>query len=179
MLADTGLSPTISAALEPVIPYPFMPVSGWGATTERGTGMPCKTCGQKIDEDRFWPRVFKVDGCWEWGGAVSGDYGSFRSKGVSVKAHRFSYELAKGKIPPGLVIDHLCRNTLCVKPEHLEAVSYRTNMVRGVAPQAVAYRAGTCIKGHPMKLLPCGRRFCNECGRVRARRRYWSKKNAG
>lgn len=42
------------------------------------------------------------------------------------------YELAHGNIEEGLVVDHLCRNKLCVRPDHLEAVSQSTNVRRGI-----------------------------------------------
>lgn len=42
------------------------------------------------------------------------------------------YELLVGPIPEGLTIDHLCRNTMCVNPDHLEPVTHRENLMRGV-----------------------------------------------
>lgn len=41
------------------------------------------------------------------------------------------YELLVGPIPPGLQIDHLCRNKICVNPAHLEPVTHRENLMRG------------------------------------------------
>jgi hypothetical protein len=37
--------------------------------------------------------------------------------------HRWAYEQARGAIPPGLQLDHLCRNRACYQVDHLEAVT--------------------------------------------------------
>lgn len=86
-----------------------------------------------IAEQLFWPKVAKSDGCWEWLASKNeAGYGRIgtNSRG-SFYAHRISYELRKGAIPPGFVVDHLCRNTSCVNPAHLEAVPQRVNVIRG------------------------------------------------
>lgn len=70
------------------------------------------------------------------GGIKNNGYGEFFTQRVNgkvkmVHAHRFSYEVVKGKIPDGLVIDHLCRNSKCVNPDHLEPVTQKENIIRG------------------------------------------------
>lgn len=79
----------------------------------------------------FWKYVDKTGECWEWIGYVSTTgYGALRKNSVPYYAHRLSYELVFGSIPDGLVIDHKCRNKICVNPEHLEAVTQRENIHR-------------------------------------------------
>lgn len=87
---------------------------------------------------RFMLKVVENDdGCWLWTGATSGTdrkYGRYCPEPTaSTKlemAHRVSYELFVGPIPEGLTIDHLCRVTLCVNPEHLEPVPLQENLRR-------------------------------------------------
>jgi hypothetical protein len=45
-------------------------------------------------------------------------------------AHRSVYVHLRGPIPPGMTIDHLCRNRSCVNPDHLEVVSLKENVRR-------------------------------------------------
>lgn len=71
--------------------------------------------------------------CWQWGGTTSSTgYGSIEcaqdGRRVVKLAHRVSYELAKGPIPPGLDVMHLCHNPRCTNPAHLEAGTRRQNM---------------------------------------------------
>ena len=73
---------------------------------------------------RFWCKVIKTGNCWEWAAGKDKDgYGQFNIKGKNIRAHRFAYELLKEDIPTGLVIDHLCRKSSCVNPDHMEVVS--------------------------------------------------------
>lgn len=79
--------------------------------------------------ERLWPRVDKSADCWEWTGAKTtrGGYGHLRFRGVTHRVHRVAWELTNGPIPDGLVIDHICRNPLCVRPDHLQVVTPREN----------------------------------------------------
>jgi hypothetical protein len=73
--------------------------------------------------------------CWEWRGNVS-NYGYGRTsigQKRTALAHRFSYEYYVGPIPEGLTIDHLCRNTRCVNPSHLEPITASENQKRALA----------------------------------------------
>lgn len=79
----------------------------------------------------FWAKVRKTDTCWLWfGDRKDTGYGRYKFGRKNVAAHRFTYELAKGPIPEGLEIDHLCRVRNCVNPDHLEAVTHLVNVRR-------------------------------------------------
>lgn len=95
-------------------------------------------------EERFWEKVEKTDGCWLWlGYSDKLGYGRLGSEdGPPIRAHRFSYELNVGPIPEGMVLDHLCSTSSCVRPDHLEPVSQGENIRR-------VYRDQThCKRGH-------------------------------
>lgn len=77
-------------------------------------------------------------GCWVWQWTKTRNgYGLMRD-GNSKRmyaAHRVFYERAKGPIPEGLQLDHLCRNRACVNPDHLEPVTNTENVRRGLRPK--------------------------------------------
>lgn len=85
---------------------------------------------------RFWAKVERTSSCWHWRGATTGHpthpYGRFRIGTDQFVAHRIAYTLTHGEIGNGYVTDHLCRNTLCVRPEHLRLVSQSENLAAGV-----------------------------------------------
>ncbi|MFJ3037756.1 HNH endonuclease signature motif containing protein [Streptomyces tendae] len=89
--------------------------------------------------------------------------GYFRLRGTNQYAHRAAYELARGPIPDGLVIDHLCRNTACANPEHLEAVPPAVNALRADSPVTRNAVKETCDAGHPFSRRADGRRWCPKC----------------
>lgn len=75
----------------------------------------------------------KATDCWGWSGYIMwAGYATFTGGGKTHRAHRFSYEHFVGPIPPKFDIDHLCRNRSCTNPAHLEAVTHRTNVLRGI-----------------------------------------------
>jgi hypothetical protein len=132
----------------------------------------------------FWSFVRETPaGCWEWTGSLfRNGYGQFGSrskgcrKGLDVLAHRIAYALVVGQIPAGLQLDHLCRNRACVRPEHLEPVTRRENLLRGVGFAGLNAVKGTCPAGHPLEgenvyMRPDRRgRGCRTCRREQSRR---------
>lgn len=143
--------------------------------------------------DRFIENTITTDdGCIIWTGGLNNvGYGQFyygkteqRRTGKGY-AHRWSYEHFVGPIPAGLHLDHLCRTPACVNPDHLEPVTVRENLLRGVGPAAQHAAKTHCPKGHPYsgdnlynhptKVM----RVCRTCGRDRARRRRTERKTDG
>lgn len=133
--------------------------------------------------DRFAEKIALTDsGCIEWiGGDNGAGYGSFfldwaGGRNLKALAHRWSYEYHVGPIPDGLHLDHLCRNTMCVNPEHLEAVTQQENTLRGFSVAAEHAQKTHCINGHPLSgdnliLRSNGKwRDCRECKRQKDRR---------
>lgn len=80
--------------------------------------------------------------CWIWTKSQTWNgYGIAAFEGHGTTAHRVTYQLVKGPIPEGMDLDHLCRNRLCVNPDHLEPVTRKENLERG-------FEARGCKGGH-------------------------------
>lgn len=130
--------------------------------------------------ERFWEKVEKGEGCWLWRGPsclvnkrYRTRYGVFPVRGEGgwakkehYKAHRVAWTLEHGAIREGLTIDHVCKNTMCVNPGHMEEVKQSVNSTR-----AMARFKGRCRKGHEVNEK--GR--CLECARRRGAE--WRAKN--
>lgn len=115
--------------------------------------------------------------CWTWTGCMRNGYGLMSSSGRSTLAHTWSYEHFVAPIAPGLEPDHLCRNTSCVNPSHLEPVTHRENTLRGESPPAKFARRTACSKGHEFTqentfTRPDKSRGCRTCDRARSRAAY-------
>ena len=125
--------------------------------------------------DCVWP--ITESGCWLWNRHIrkNDGYGDFSIERKHILAHRAAYELFKGPIPSGMTVDHLCRVRQCVNPDHLEAVTLRENILRGVSPSAGYAKATHCKHGHeftPDNTLHLSkkhgeRRQCRACNRRR------------
>ncbi|WP_374935540.1 HNH endonuclease signature motif containing protein [Streptomyces sp. SM13] len=138
----------------------------------------------------FHAKAQRTDTCWIWTGIVDQyGYGKLRDGAHLGSAHRISHELFVGLIPEGLQVDHLCHNAdddcaggdgclhrRCVNPAHLEAVTKRTNLLRGKTIVALAASRTHCPKGHPYDegntvVQGDGKRRCRACRQAAARRR--------
>lgn len=138
---------------------------------------------------RLWSRAQpQANGCWHWTGALSDGYGHIGHQSQVLGTHRVAYELAIGPIPTGFHVDHVCHNNdpecaggaqclhrRCINPAHLEAVTQRTNLLRGKTLPAANARKVECSNGH--ELTPentfvnrRGHRYCRQCRRATWRR---------
>lgn len=148
---------------------------------DRGVGVSVLVLRESINAKRFWSKVDRSGDCWLWLRATSSKgYGRFWVGGAwqaDVLAHRVAYELEVGPVPDGLTIDHLCRNTSCVNPDHLEPVTNRENILRGTGPAALRARQTHCKRGHPFDEVNTrftglgAQRSCRACHADRERRR--------
>lgn len=102
--------------------------------------------------ERFWAKVAKSDGCWEWTASLARGYGvlwNYEEK-RQVVASRYSWELHNGPIPAGLWVCHHCDNPKCVKPEHLFLGRSHDNILDSMAKGRFTPANKTqCKSGHP------------------------------
>lgn len=138
--------------------------------------------------DRFWSKVNKngpvpecrpdLGPCWIWIASLrkgtNGGYGRFRvNTNKLVHAHCFSYEEKYGPIPPGMVPDHLCRVRHCVNDSHIELVTNKENILRGLGITAIQARKTHCLRGHRLSgrnlvgHLKRRIRECRICNKIR------------
>ena len=105
-------------------------------------------------------------GCALWcGGTGGGGYGAFKVNGRKRLIHRLAWELARGPIPDGMVIDHRCRTLRCCRVEHLRVVTRRINSIENSNSQsAVNFAKDGCPKcGGEYTTDNEGRRRCLPC----------------
>jgi hypothetical protein len=97
--------------------------------------------------ERFWRYVSKpvLEGCWEWTGAKDqSGYGRLASRTpdgrrTTVMAHRVSWEIHHGPIPPGLNPCHRCDNRGCSNPDHLFLGTQKDNVHDAIAKGRIRF----------------------------------------
>lgn len=102
-------------------------------------------------QNRLLSKIVKeLFGCWRWTGAIGKHgYGNFGLRaGKTLRAHRAVYEFYRGPIPDSRSLDHLCHNTWCVNPDHLEPISQRENVMRSTNFCATNAAKTACKHGH-------------------------------
>ena len=113
-----------------------------------------------LDDPKIMPEP--MSGCWIWIGKKNRGYGMVKRDKRYYHAHRMTWYAVYGRWPSEL--DHLCRNTACVNPKHLEEVTHKENVLRGFSPFAIHARKTHCPKGHPYDMLGVkGNRRCRRC----------------
>jgi len=117
--------------------------------------------------------------CWEWAGYAAGRYGRFNLKSpkgwLPFQAHRVSWSIFKGELTPGLVLDHKCRNKICVNVDHLREVTDQVNTTQN-SESFVAYNLYKthCPQGHEYtientRVSSRNGRYCLTCKREKIR----------
>jgi hypothetical protein len=124
-----------------------------GAGMRAAMGVAVIQFGDNRLPPRFWNKVERQGDCWVWIASNNGKgYGQLcraRTRKMDY-AHRLAYEALIGPIPDGLTIDHLCRNRACVNPAHMEPVTHKVNLLRGVGACAQNAHKTECVHGHPL-----------------------------
>lgn len=134
--------------------------------------------GPMIRHVQFEPNT----GCWLWTAQLSHNgYALFHEGNVKIRVHRRTYGIFKGD--PGPTLDHLCRVRCCINPDHLEPVTPKTNLRRGlrfertISPDgAEICKRGHTISGDNVYVNNRGYEECKECRNLMQRDRRASKR---
>lgn len=135
--------------------------------------------------EKLWSMVEKQpgpDGCWIWKGQRSRRSGRERAKsdprwdkvGKDAKwpsPRRAAFELIKGAVVSGYLVMPQCRETMCVRPDHLRAMAVAS------LRKETDRRGTTVIKGRPLDGLRGengGNSILTEAIVLDARQRYQS-----
>lgn len=146
--------------------------------TKRTRLRPPTTLERFLSKITISKNSFKGTSCWDWIASITPNgYGKFWFGNKHSSSHRFSYLFWNGKLDDSLTIDHLCRNTKCCNPKHLDQVTQKENIQRGntgKVPRSKRKLNTHCIRDHEFTeentyVKSTGARGCRMCGRLRAR----------
>ena len=104
---------------------------------------------------RFWAKVRKTDGCWEWDGGrltTKLPYGRLAIGKGTYGAHRVSYMIHFGEIPSNLLVCHHCDCYFCVRPDHLFLGTQKDNLQDASAKGRMATGNRNGSRTHPERL---------------------------
>ena len=124
---------------------------------------------QILNSNKFWRYVEPepTSGCWIWIGARS-----TAGYAMMVWDKRLNYVHRLVMNLPKATIYHLCRVRSCVNPQHLEVVTRKENILRGIGPSAINARRVICKNGHKFTtentyITPQNERACRKCKQQR------------
>jgi hypothetical protein len=122
-------------------------------------------------------RIDASGDCWVWLGRPKAEgYGQVAFAGINYRAHRFVWQALVGPIPHDLPLDHLCKNTMCVNPDHLQPVTHQENVARSAAVTTKNAAKTECHNGHKFTSVNTyfyadGSRRCKPCHAAYMRKR--------
>lgn len=141
--------------------------------------MSTKTSGGSDPSSRGFQTGHSFSGdCVLHDGALSDlGYGRIGHNGSTTYAHIAAWERARGPVPDGFELDHLCNERRCVNVEHLQVVTHAENCRlrherAGFTPRRQVPRSrvvGECSRGHALTgdnvyIVPTtGRSRCRQC----------------
>lgn len=127
---------------------------------------------------RMLDKVLIGDDCWEWTASHDLDgYGVAWYNNKQQGAHRVLWQMFMGPVKDGMQLDHLCRNTGCVKFTHLEEVTLQENNLRSNSISGMNSRKTHCLNDHEFTSSNTyihpkrGTRHCRACQKARQQER--------
>lgn len=153
----------------------------------------------KTPQQRFAERytINPITGCWNWMGSINGKGYAYLwvpdeirnekrpGKGRTLQAYRLGWVWKYGPVPRGSDLHHICQNTICVNPDHLEVITRSDHMRKADTICGKNLLKTQCPKGHPYDkentYTPPNRkaRFCRRCERERHAAARLAKRKVG
>ncbi|WP_375544230.1 HNH endonuclease signature motif containing protein [Pseudoclavibacter albus] len=112
-----------------------------------------KSVPERVAQRAYERHSVSAEGCWissysvgSHGYAQVGWTDRTTGKTNTVLAHRASWTHVHGQVPYGMTLDHICKQRLCVNPDHLRLMSNFENARR---TSGLDWPIGVCKHGHP------------------------------